>query len=170
MRAMSKTQCRFTATQKRAPGAYSSRDMESAAQYWNAAAEPYEQEFAGTVIGRTRREAVWREVDRIFSSGQRVLELNCGTGINALHLAGRVLRVLACDIAPRMIELARERASTSRFAPSIDFRVLATEDIGVLDGEGPFDGAFSNFSGLNCVEDLTVVARNLSHLLKPGAP
>jgi hypothetical protein len=33
-----------------------------------------------------------------------------------------------------------------------------------------FDGAFSNFGGLNCVEDLGSVAAELANLLKPGAP
>jgi hypothetical protein len=69
-----------------------------------------------------------------------------------------------------MIELARQRASTTRVGDRLDFRVLATEEIGALEGEGPFDGAFSNFSGLNCVEELSAVRRNLAGLLKPHAP
>jgi hypothetical protein len=48
--------------------------------------------------------------------------------------------------------------------------VLPTEQIAVLSSEGPFDGAFSNFAGLNCVEDLGAVARDLKHLLRGGAP
>jgi hypothetical protein len=32
-----------------------------------------------------------------------------------------------------------------------------------------FDGAFSNFAPLNCVTNLSPVARGLSRLLKPGA-
>jgi len=96
-----------------------------------------------------------------------VLELNCGTGIDAVHLAGRGIRVLACDIAPHMIELARQQAGATNL---IDWRVLPTENIGALIDEGTFDGAFSNFSGLNCVDDLSAAAQNLARLLKPGAP
>jgi ubiquinone/menaquinone biosynthesis C-methylase UbiE len=139
-------------------------------EYWDAAAETYERDFAGTLIGQTRREAVWRELDRVFGPGQRVLELNCGTGIDAVHLAERGVRVLACDIAPRMIDLACQRVNRAKIGGSIEFRALATEDIGELGAEGPFDGALSNFSGLNCVEDVSAVARNLWRLLKPGAP
>jgi ubiquinone/menaquinone biosynthesis C-methylase UbiE len=138
--------------------------------YWNAAAQTYEQDFAGTLIGQIQREAVWRELERVFRPGQRVLELNCGTGIDALHLAKRGVRILACDIAPGMIDLARERVATARVCEAVDFRVLATEDLPNLEPEGPFDGAYSNFSGLNCVEDLPAVARNLHRLLAPGAP
>jgi ubiquinone/menaquinone biosynthesis C-methylase UbiE len=126
----------------------------STRDYWDVAADTYEEDFAETLIGKTRREAVWRELDRTFRPGQRVLELNCGTGIDASHLAQRGIRVLACDIAPRMIELARERVENVKCGSSVEFRVLATEDIGSVGEEGPFDGAFSNFSGLNCVDDL----------------
>ena len=60
--------------------------------------------------------------------------------------------MLACDIAPRMIEIARQRLNCGGLQELVEFRVLATEDIAPLHGDGPFDGAFSNFSGLNWVE------------------
>jgi SAM-dependent methyltransferase len=148
----------------------SSNPTQSPQAYWDATAETYDRAFTSTLIGQLWRDAVWRELDRGFHVGQRVLELNCGTGIDAVHLASRGIRVLACDISPRMIELARQRASTTGVGDCLDFRVLATEEIGILKGEGPFDGAFSNFSGLNCVEELSAVRRNLAGLLKPRAP
>ena len=142
--------------------------MRSAQSYWNLAANTYEQDFTGTVIGQTRRSAVWRELMRNFRPGERILEINCGTGIDAVYLAERGVRVLACDISPRMIELAQERVVAAGYSDSVSLRVLATEEIAALRKEGPFDGAFSNFSGLNCVEDLTSVAKDLSRLVKPG--
>ena len=135
--------------------------------YWDTAAENYDQVFTNTLVGQTRREAVWRDLERVFQPRQRVLELNCGTGLDALHLAERGVQVLACDISPRMVELARDRVAAAKL--SVDFRVLANEDIGQLAPDGPFDGAFSNFSGLNCVDDLSATARDLATLLKPGS-
>jgi SAM-dependent methyltransferase len=144
--------------------------LERAEAYWDACAETYERDFAGTLIGFTRRRAVWSLLDQVFSPGQRILELNCGTGVDAMHLAERGLRVLACDLSPRMIELCRARVSAAGAGRRVTLRALPTESIGSLVGEGPFDGVFSNFSGLNCVDDLAEVARNLELLLKPGAP
>lgn len=141
----------------------------SAQAYWDSAANTYEQDFSGTVIGKTRRAAVWRELLRVFQPGQRVLELNCGTGIDAVFLAQRGIRVLACDIAPRMIELARQRVADTNLQESISLHILPNENLSALRNEPPFDGAFSNFSGLNCVEDLSTVANDLASLLKPGA-
>ncbi len=43
-------------------------------------------------------------------SGGRALEIGSGTGVNAIWLARRGFEVLAVDLAPRAIEVARERA------------------------------------------------------------
>ena len=137
--------------------------------YWDRTAENYDRIFSETVIGRVQRDAVWHEMDKVFQSGMRVLELNCGTGVDALHLAARGVRVVACDLSIKMIDAARQRLGATGLDALVEFRVLATEEIDSLVGEAPFDGAFSNFSGLNCVQDISQAARNLARLLRPGA-
>jgi ubiquinone/menaquinone biosynthesis C-methylase UbiE len=143
--------------------------LHSAELYWNAAATTYEQKFSGTTLGRIRREVVWRELEQIFHPGQRILELSCGTGIDAVFLARRGVAVLACDLSPRMIALAQQHAANQQLSQPPDFRVLANEHLSTLQPESPFDGAFSNFSGLNCVDDLAEVAATLGRLLRPAA-
>src|ERR1700753_2672897 len=138
--------------------------------YWDTAAETYVQDFSGTSIGQVRRQAGWRRLDTIFSPGQKLLELNCGTGIDAVHLAERGIQLVACDISSRMIELAGQLAASTNTRELIDFRVLPNEEIGSLTGENVFDGAFSNFCGLNCVEDLPAVVRELTRLVRAGTP
>ena len=137
--------------------------------YWDRTAENYDRIFSETVVGRIQRDAVWHEIDKIFQPGMRILELNCGTGIDAVHLAARGVRVVACDLSSGMIHAARQRSSAAGLDALVDFRVLATEDLNLLVGDVPFDGAFSNFSGLNCVQDISQVARDLACLLKPSA-
>src|SRR5580704_3200213 len=106
--------------------------IRSAQAYWDLAANTYEQDFSGTLIGQTRRAAVRRDLTRIFHPGQRVLEINCGTGSDAVFLAQRGIRVLACDIAPRMIQLARERVAAASLDDSVSLRVLPTEELAAL--------------------------------------
>jgi ubiquinone/menaquinone biosynthesis C-methylase UbiE len=132
-------------------------------------ADTYDTVFTNSLIGRAQRDSVWRELDRCFHPGQRILEINCGTGVDAVHLANRGVKVLACDVAPRMIQVARQRRGAAPNGARVDFRVLPTEQIAGLAGQGPFDGAFSNFGGLNCVGDLSAVAHDLARLLAPGA-
>ncbi|HYL96896.1 MAG TPA: class I SAM-dependent methyltransferase, partial [Terriglobales bacterium] len=90
--------------------------------------------------------------------------LNCGTGVDALHLAERNVQVDAYDASSAMIAVANRRLAASRRLP-VRFAVLATEELGAIDSV--YDGAFSNFGGLNCVKDLRQVAANLARLVRP---
>lgn len=143
--------------------------LEVSESYWNKAAETYPRAFTETSLGKMWRDAVWRELDAAFAPGSRVLELNCGTGIDALHLAQRGVSVLACDISSRMIELARNSVMATDRSDLIEFRVLPTEQLAEVEGDAIFDGVLSNFSGLNCVRDLIGVRRDLARLVKPGS-
>src|SRR5207249_9749801 len=120
---------------------------------FDALAETYNETFTRTLIGRAQRDAVWRELARVFRPGQRICEINCGTGVDAVYLAARGVQVLACDSSPRMIEVARKRLADTGYelrAP-VHFEVLAMVEIGSIDATGllsPFVGAFSYFAGL----------------------
>jgi ubiquinone/menaquinone biosynthesis C-methylase UbiE len=139
---------------------------------FDAVADTYDQTFTSSRIGRAQRAAVTAELDRVFHRGEHILEINCGTGVDAAYLANRGIKVLACDSSPRMIEIAHRRAQQAGLASSLDFRVMPTEKIGQLsqtEGFARFDGVLSNFAGLNCVEDLSAVVYDLARLVKPGA-
>ena len=129
-------------------------------------AESYDVVFTQSVIGRAQRSVVWEALKRLFQPGDRTLELNCGTGEDARFLASRGISVLACDASPRMIEIAKRR-NESDYPASLEFRVLPNEDLGQL-SHLTFDGALSNFSGLNCLPDLRPVATDLGRLVKSG--
>ncbi len=53
--------------------------------------------------------------------GQRVLDAGCGTGALAVELAKRGAQVMATDISPTLIDLARERLPTDLGQGSIEF-------------------------------------------------
>jgi SAM-dependent methyltransferase len=132
-------------------------------------AERYDDVFTCSLIGRAQRNAVWRVVSQTFQPGASVLELNCGTGEDALFLARMGVSVFACDASERMIAVANRRRETEGTRSAVRFEVLPTERILEASPLGPFDGAFSNFSGVNCVADLGEIARQLSSLVRPGA-
>jgi SAM-dependent methyltransferase len=113
---------------------------------------------------------VWDALIDTFEPGAHVLEINCGTGEDALFLAGHDVSVVACDASAQMIETARRRVQSEDPEAPIDFRVLATEHLSNLGRGELFDGAFSNFSGLNCVADLHLTAHQLAGLVARGAP
>jgi ubiquinone/menaquinone biosynthesis C-methylase UbiE len=140
-----------------------------AGEAFDRIADDYDSLFTHTVVGRLQRQAVWRKARQIFGRGDRVLELNCGTGEDALFLARNGISVCACDASAGMIERSRARMSAESSSAQVEFRVLATEDLHALPAAPSFDGAFSNFAGLNCIQDLSQTASELARLLRPGA-
>jgi ubiquinone/menaquinone biosynthesis C-methylase UbiE len=134
---------------------------------FDALAEGYDQGFTFSSIGRAQRSAVWRELRRTFKAGDRILEIGCGTGVDACYLAEVGAKVVACDSSAAMIQVAARRVREIG-THAVDLRVLAAENLATLQHEAPFDGVFSNFGALNCVEDLQAVGENLGRLLKPG--
>ncbi|WP_026380065.1 magnesium protoporphyrin IX methyltransferase [Afifella pfennigii] len=56
-------------------------------------------------------------------TGVRLLDAGCGTGALSLEAAARGAEVVASDLSPSLVELARERAKDKPGAERIDFRV-----------------------------------------------
>ena len=137
---------------------------------FDSLAAKYDDLFTRSMIGRAQRGVVWDALIDTFEPGSQVLELNCGTGEDALFLAGHDVSVLACDASAQMIDTARRRMQSEDPEAPIEFRVLATEHLSKLGRGELFDGAFSNFSGLNCVADLHLTAHQLAGLVTRRAP
>ncbi|HVG28258.1 MAG TPA: class I SAM-dependent methyltransferase [Pyrinomonadaceae bacterium] len=92
---------------------------------------------------------------------RQVLEIGCGTGEFSRLLAGRAERVLAIDLSPQMIRIARER---SRPYPNIEF---ITGD--VMTYRLP-DDQFDCIATLTTLHHLPVetMLRKIRKALKPG--
>jgi ubiquinone/menaquinone biosynthesis C-methylase UbiE len=133
---------------------------------FNRIAQDYDQIFTDSLIGRAQRSAVWKVLTRTFRKNEKILELNCGTGEDAIFLAGSGVSVVALDASREMIARAEQRRQHSSPQIPVVFRELPTERIGELHPETQYDGAFSNFSGLNCIADLGTVAASLAGLVK----
>ncbi|MGA7684743.1 MAG: class I SAM-dependent methyltransferase [Terriglobales bacterium] len=129
----------------------------------------YDETFTSTRIGQAQRAAVWGELAKTFRPGNRILEIGCGTGVDACFLADRGVRVLATDASSQMIEVTARRIKERGLQQLVRPLALRAADIMALPAGESFDGAFSNFGALNCVEDLQRLARGLARLLKPRA-
>ena len=136
---------------------------------FDAVAARYDETFTLSKIGQAQRTAVWHELEQAFRAGDRTLEIGCGTGIDACFLAKRGIRVVACDPSSLMLDVASRRIRQNALQELVQPRQLRAEDLSSLRASEQFDGAFSNFGALNCVEDLRKLAIDLATLLKPGA-
>jgi len=146
--------------------------LEFGASPFDGVAETYDEVFTQSPIGQAQRAAVWVELERAFHPGDRILEIGCGTGVDACFLAERGVSVLGCDASPAMIEVARHRVHqrAAYFAgASVELSIWPAERIATLAPNEDFDGAFSNFGALNCVQDVRRFARALASCVKPQA-
>lgn len=141
-----------------------------AAAAFDRLAKDYDAAFTDSHVGRAQRSAVWTCAKEIFKPGSRILELNCGTGEDAVHFAAEGFRVTACDVSRKMVAKAREKSRQMTCRERLEFHVRSTETIVDLPLSEPFEGVFSNFSGLNCVRDLGDLAITLEPMVRPGAP
>ncbi len=116
---------------------------------------------------RDLRSQVYAHVEKYIRPQSRMLELNAGTGLDALHFLQQGHYVHATDLADGMIGQIRTKiagAGNPRFTcQQVSFENL--DEITLTN----LDYIFSNFGGLNCTNDLTLVTRHLPRLLKRGA-
>jgi hypothetical protein len=78
--------------------------------------------------------------------------------------------VLVTDGAASMVQRVRQKALAAGMTQAIEARRVLLEELEEFAREGHhFDGAFSNFAALNCLDDLTPCARALAHMLPAGA-
>jgi len=95
--------------------------------------------------------------------GDRLLDLACGTGAVAERAAAAGADVTGIDLAPALIETARERAES--LGLSIDYAVGDAENLDVPDAS--FD-KLSSTCGIMFAPDHEAVAGELARVMKPG--
>ncbi|AKD25671.1 magnesium protoporphyrin O-methyltransferase [Polynucleobacter duraquae] len=91
-------------------------------------------------------------------AGRRILDAGCGTGALALELAQKGASVVAIDLSPNLIELAKERIAPAD-RQNIDFRSGDMLD----DSLGEFDYVVGMDSMIHyCAADMLVVLEKLA--------
>lgn len=95
--------------------------------------------------------------------GTKALDLACGTGDIAFHLASRGARVVGLDITPRMLELARRRPEAS--AQRVDF--VAGDMTALPFPASSFDVVSTGY-GLRNVATLSEALREIARVLRTG--
>jgi SAM-dependent methyltransferase len=134
---------------------------------FNSVAADYDGPRGNNELIQEMRGEMWRRLQNTFSPGDYLLDLGCGTGLDAVHLAGLGYRVAAIDWSPLMVQRTLDRAAAQQVADRVCAINVGAHELGRLDDAGMFDGAYSNLGPLNCVPDLADVARECARLLKP---
>lgn len=144
------------------------KHLASVAQAFSRKARLYDEFGIGHVNLERIRQKVRQHVLSHLKPGDSILELNAGTGSDAVFFAQRGHEVLATDISPVMVAKMRDKVIQYGLNDKIRIRQCSFSDLEQIHS-GPFDYVFSNMGGINCFPDPGEVTSNLAGLLNPGA-
>jgi SAM-dependent methyltransferase len=133
---------------------------------FDSVAADYDGPRGNNALIQRMRQTLWDTVTAELGNGSRLLDIGCGTGIDAAEFARRGHEVVATDWSPSMIARTLSRASDAALEGRLSARHLGVQQLDRL--AGTFDGIYSNFGPLNCAPDLDDVARQCARLVRPG--
>jgi ubiquinone/menaquinone biosynthesis C-methylase UbiE len=141
---------------------------EAAATAFSRQAPLFDELYAGDIIIQYKRKRVRDHVLQWLKPNSTILELNAGTGDDAIFFAQQGHTVHATDISPLMQTMLKEKVNLHDLNSSISHELRSYTDLKNLFNRGPYDAIFSNFAGLNCTDELPKVLQSFNNLLKPG--
>jgi SAM-dependent methyltransferase len=137
---------------------------------FDSVAAIYDGPRGNNALIQRMRALSWQVISHHVPAPGRLLDLGCGTGLDAQHFAQAGYSVLATDWSPQMVARAADRATANQLAERLQAVRVGAQELQRVDAayDGSFDGVYSNFGPLNCIPDLTDVSRECARLLKPG--
>lgn len=134
---------------------------------FDTVAQSYDEVFDDNKITQAIRPIIVKSALRYFTPGSHILELNCGTGTDAIMLAKNGIEVTATDASKEMIALVEKKLLNTESQQPVHPMVLSFDGIHTIPHQ-QFDGVFSNFGGLNCTPNIDQVIKDISLVIKPG--
>lgn len=113
------------------------------------------------------RSVVHKIYLKYLPGGAKVLELNAGTGVDAMFLAGNGMTVYATDISEEMTAILQAKVKNEKAENKITAQSLPFDGIDSI-AVNDFDAVVSNFGGLNCINDFSKLSNDLAAKLKPN--
>jgi ubiquinone/menaquinone biosynthesis C-methylase UbiE len=128
----------------------------------------FDKLYSGNTIVNYKRERVRKHILQYLAADSYILELNSGTGEDAIFFAEHGHRVHATDISTGMQQELQRKVLEKGLQFKVSNELCSYTALQQLKNKGPFDHIFSNFAGLNCTDELDTVLDSFNELLKPG--
>lgn len=141
---------------------------QQAGRAFDAQAPVFDVLYGEDKIIRYKRKRVREHVLPLLKTASHILELNAGTGEDAVFFAKNGHAVHATDIADSMLAVLRAKIRDNKVENLVSTETCSFTELETLKHPGPYDMIFSNFAGLNCTHQLSRVLDSFPHLLKPG--
>lgn len=129
--------------------------------------EIFDEYEKGNETLKWMRSVTHNHVLKYLREHDQILELNAGTGIDAVYFSSKGFRIHCIDISEGMIKKLGEKVDSLNLNNLISYEILSFTELDKLRNKS-FDYIFSNFGGLNCSEDLSSLFTQFYKILKPG--
>jgi ubiquinone/menaquinone biosynthesis C-methylase UbiE len=123
----------------------------------------YDAAFSNRLPGMWLRDRVRKKIAALIPAGAKIVDIGCGTGVDAIWFAAQGHTVLATDISDGMLTQARMKIA--ELPPQLRDKITLAREL----QNKRFDFAVSNFGALNCISDLRPVLEDIDQRTKPGA-
>ncbi len=133
---------------------------------FDSVAADYDGSRGNNELIQDMRGEMWRWLDGAFAPGSRLIDIGCGTGLDAIRMALSGHQVTATDWSARMAQRTSDRAASAQLTGRVRVLPVGAHELHRLEGRGVYDGAYSNLGPLNCVPDLREVARECARLVR----
>ncbi len=142
-------------------------DLEAA---FDGVADHYDEHILGNPMNLWLRNRSVRYLSEIFGRGETILEIGCGTGTETLLLAKQGVRIIACDISAKMLEVLSRKAKATGLSDSIlpvHARPYSLKSKLKDLGFSEIDGAYSTYGAINTEPKLDLLFQDLHSLIRP---
>jgi ubiquinone/menaquinone biosynthesis C-methylase UbiE len=140
----------------------------AAAAAFSKQANAFDGLYNNDTIIQYKRKRVREHILKYSSPESSMLELNCGSGEDAIFFAQEGFAVHATDISGVMLNVMKEKMNGTLYEDRISIEQCSFTELESLQNRGPFDYVYSNFGGLNCTSQLDKVLNSLDEIVKPG--
>ena len=115
---------------------------------------------------------MWTYLERVIPQlpGMEMLELNYGTGEDALMFSERGFNLVATDVSEEMLRITHPKKQQYSMQTTVTSHYLDLDSFNASAFNKKFDLILSNFGGLNCInpESLKRLLEKMPSILAPG--
>ncbi len=139
--------------------------LNTAKEAFSEQSSEFDEIYSKNIITNYGRQRIRTLLDKFLDPNSEILELNGGTGEDAIYLAKQGHTVHSTDISDDMIGIMNTKIQKENLSKQITTRQLDYHQLEQLDGH-KYDLIYSNFGGLNCTKNLDQVLETMPSLLK----
>lgn len=139
-----------------------------AAEAFTKQSRVFDQLYNDDLIIQYKRQRVREHILKYVQPACTMLELNCGSGEDAIYFAKKGFTVHATDVSTGMLEVLKQKIDSNGYSDKVSLEECSFTELEYLQVRQSFDYVYSNFGGLNCTAELEKVLSSLNTIVNPG--